>query len=122
MFWINYMLLCAQEGKTPNGLAKELGISSGSVTNWKRGKLPSESSLQKIADHFGLSIWDLLGEKNPDAQTDAGNKKESSSDEMESFVQSNFKKLSFQDRIYVINVIQDRLRNQESQDALEGSD
>ena len=122
MFWINYSLLCAQIDKKPSVVAKELGISSGTVSGWKKGVIPNRSTLQKIADYFGLTIWDLLGEKNPDAQTDAGNKKESSSDEMESFVQSNFKKLSFQDRIYVINVIQDRLQTQESQDAPEGSD
>ena len=72
MFWINYMLLCGQENKTPSGLAKELGISSGTVTGWKNGKIPSESSLNKIADHFGISKWDLLGEKNNPASSKDG--------------------------------------------------
>lgn len=79
MFWTNYTLLCAQEGKSPNALAAELGFSSGSVTNWKSGTIPGKSSLKKIADHFGITIWDLLGEKN--TATENGDGKETG-DEM----------------------------------------
>ena len=122
MFWINYSLLCAQIDKAPSALAKELGISSGTVTGWKRGVIPNQKTLQKIADYFGLTVWDLLGKKNPATDEGDGNKKDSTSNEMETFVKDNFKKLSFQDRIYVINVIQDRLQNQESQDAPQEAD
>ena len=115
------MLLCAQENKTPNGLAKELGISSGTVTNWKNGKLPSESSLQKIADHFGLTIWDLLGTKNPATKSD-GNKVDSVVDERHEFINSIFDQLSFENQIRAANELQSILQSQLTQGDREGSD
>lgn len=63
MFWINYLLLCGKVNKAPTALAKELGITSGTVSGWKNGKIPSQKNLQKIADYFGITVWDLLGEK-----------------------------------------------------------
>lgn len=60
MFWENYLSLCKKENMSPTKLAKSLGISSGTVTGWKNGTIPSEYNLQKIADYFGLSVWDLL--------------------------------------------------------------
>ena len=56
MFWINYLLLCGQVDKTPTGLAKELGISSGAVTSWKNGTIPSATTLKKLAEYFGVTV------------------------------------------------------------------
>ena len=102
MFWINYLLLCGQAEKTPTGLARELGISSGTVTGWKKGKIPSEASLKKIADYFGISIWDLLGDKNPDTPKDDGNKKESLNDELIDYAISLFSQLPIEQKIQII--------------------
>lgn len=60
MFWQNYAALCREQGDSPNGVAKKIGISSGSVTNWKYGVLPHRATLQKIADHFGVPIHSLF--------------------------------------------------------------
>lgn len=63
-FFIRYQELCRQAGKSANGVAKELGIPSGSVTAWKRGTAPRNSSLGKIADYFGVTCDYLLGNTN----------------------------------------------------------
>lgn len=60
MFWDNFVALCNENGTKPNPVAKELGISSGSVTFWKNGKVPHHSTLLKIADYFDVSVDYLL--------------------------------------------------------------
>ena len=67
MFWERLVQLCAERNTKPNPVAKELGISSGSVTNWKNGAVPHSATLKKIADYFGVSTSYLLGvEDDPD--------------------------------------------------------
>lgn len=61
MFWERLVQLCAERNTKPNPVAKELGISSGSVTNWKNGAVPHSATLKKIADYFGVSTSYLLG-------------------------------------------------------------
>ena len=61
MFWNIFYDLCTLHNKKPNPVARELGISSGAVTNWKNGVLPSSSALKKLADYFGVSVDYLLG-------------------------------------------------------------
>ena len=40
MFWDNYYNLCLNNGISPNAAAKEMKISSGAVTEWKKGRVP----------------------------------------------------------------------------------
>ena len=56
MFWENLIELCNKNGKKPNPVAKELGISSGAVTSWKNGTIPSTTTLKKLADYFGVTV------------------------------------------------------------------
>lgn len=64
MFWANFIRLCNSVGKTPNGVASELGIPSGSITAWKngqdQGKRPRDVTLYKIAEYFGVTPEELL--------------------------------------------------------------
>lgn len=67
MFWERFVQLCAERNTKPNPVAKELGISSGAVTNWKNGAVPQSATLKRIADYFGVSTSYLLGiVDNPD--------------------------------------------------------
>lgn len=61
MFWENFVKLCASRNTKPNPVAAKLGISSGSVTKWKNGAKPNDTTLQKIAQYFGVSVDFLLG-------------------------------------------------------------
>lgn len=60
-FWETFSALCSREGTTPNAVAKELGISSGAITWWKKGKMPHKPTLEKIAIYFDVSVDYLLG-------------------------------------------------------------
>lgn len=55
MFWSVFVGLCAQRGVSPNAVAKELSLSSGSVTSWKGGAIPRPTTIKKIADYFAVS-------------------------------------------------------------------
>ena len=59
-FFTNYNQLCKAAGKSANGVAKELGVASGSVTQWKRGSTPRPATIEMIADYFGVTPEELL--------------------------------------------------------------
>lgn len=61
MFWERFVQLCAERNTKPNPVAKELGISSGAVTNWKNGAVPQSATLKRIADYFGTTVAYLTG-------------------------------------------------------------
>lgn len=71
MFWNNYVKMCERVGKTPNAVAAELGLSSGSVTAWKRGRLPRGGTIEIIAKYFGVESTELLGGRTETAPTTA---------------------------------------------------
>ena len=63
MFYDKYVSLCAQKGVTPSAAAKEIGINKAAVSNWKhRRNGPSDITVQKIADYFGVTVDELLTE------------------------------------------------------------
>lgn len=71
MFWENFVNLCNSVGKSPNGIAKDINVSSGAITSWKKGKVPHHSTLLKIANYFNVSVDYLLtGIKEPPADAD----------------------------------------------------
>lgn len=71
MFWNNYVKMCEQAGKTPNAVAAELGLSSGSVTAWKQGRLPRGGTIEIIAKYFGVESSALLSGRTETAPTTA---------------------------------------------------
>lgn len=62
-FFERYAELCKTVGETPNSVAKVIGASSGSVTAWKNGTEPRNTTLSKIADYFSVSTDYLLGKE-----------------------------------------------------------
>lgn len=77
MFWENFVKLCTQNNVKPNPVAAKLGFSSASVTKWKKGTKPNDTTLRKIADYFGVSVDYLLGkeeqkEKAPGTESETG--------------------------------------------------
>lgn len=65
MFYQNLLTLCGQRSTSPTRVVRELGISGGSVTNWKSGAVPHDATLRKIADYFGITVDELLGNEPP---------------------------------------------------------
>lgn len=60
MFYEKYVDLCAGINKTPTGVALDIGISRAAVTNWKKGGVPNDVTLRKIANYFNISVNYLL--------------------------------------------------------------
>ena len=73
MFWDNFIKLCEQINKSPTAVISELGISRGSVTHWKAGKVPHHATLLKIADYFNVTVDYLLGSSAPTQEEIKGN-------------------------------------------------
>ena len=69
MFFDQYEMLCRKAKKSPNGVAKEIGFSSASVTQWKNGAAPREDTLNLICKYFNVEPGYILG-YTPDAQVD----------------------------------------------------
>ena len=61
MFYDNYIRLCNSVNKTPSAVAIEIGISKPSVNRWKNGSYPTDATMQKIANYFGVKIDELKG-------------------------------------------------------------
>lgn len=63
MFYDKYVALCAKQGITLSAAAKEIGINKAAVSNWKHRKNgPSDVTVQKIADYFGVPVSELTEE------------------------------------------------------------
>ena len=63
VFYDNFVALCAANLKSPSAVGRELGIDKSTVSCWKRRKAkPSDVNAKKIADYFGVSVEDLMGE------------------------------------------------------------
>ena len=60
IFWRNYTRLCEARWESPCAVASELGITSASVTGWKKGTMPRTGTLKKIAEHFSVALQDLV--------------------------------------------------------------
>jgi transcriptional regulator with XRE-family HTH domain len=60
MFWNNFVALCNQSNTSPTAVANVLGIAIGSITKWKNGSAPRDTTLKKIADYFGVSPDSLV--------------------------------------------------------------
>lgn len=63
MFYDNFVALCASANKTPAYVGRELGIDKSTISCWKARKTkPSDVNAKKIADYFGVSVEELMGE------------------------------------------------------------
>lgn len=62
MFWDRFYHLCTMNNKKPTPVGKEIGVSSGIISTWKKeGYCPSGEMLIKIAEYFNCSIDYLVG-------------------------------------------------------------
>lgn len=75
MFWNNLNTLCAKQGISIAKLCSELNLSNSISTKWKKGTLPNNSTLKKIADYFGVSVDYLLGKESSNTDLPEQDKK-----------------------------------------------
>ena len=63
MFYDNFIQLCASVGKSPSAVVLEIGLKRPAVTHWKNGRSnPTDITLQKIANYFGVTVEELLAD------------------------------------------------------------
>lgn len=65
MFWERFYHLCEMNNKKPTPVGKEIGVSSGIISTWKKeGYCPSGEMLIKISNYFNCSIDYLVGKSS----------------------------------------------------------
>lgn len=56
MFYKKYIELCNSKGLAPSYVGLQIGVTKATVSGWKKGSLPRDTQLQKIADYFGVPV------------------------------------------------------------------
>jgi transcriptional regulator with XRE-family HTH domain len=57
MYYENFEKLCKENKTNPSQVSKATGISTATLTSWKKGVYtPKQDKLQLIADHFKVSV------------------------------------------------------------------
>lgn len=72
IFYENYLKLCAARQESPTAVSKKIGLSNAAATGWKKGKKPSEVTLEKLAVYFGVAREDLTGEEQKEKLAPGG--------------------------------------------------
>lgn len=62
-FYKKYCELCAQKNVSASFVASAIGLSNAAATGWKKGKQPSDVTLAKLSDYFGVPVSELTGEQ-----------------------------------------------------------
>ena len=70
-FYNRYTEMCAKCGFSPSGAASAIGLSNAAANGWKKGKVPSDVNLVKLANLFNCTVEDLTGKKEK-TTTEAG--------------------------------------------------
>ena len=67
MFYDNFLKLCNQKKIAPSAALQNAGIDKSAGTRWKNGHTPTDATLQKLVDYFGVSKTELLQENSSPA-------------------------------------------------------
>lgn len=76
MFWDNYKKLCDDNSIAPTAAGVAVGVTNAAVSKWKKGTVPNGATLHKIADYFGVSVAQLLGEDETAVREEAEQNRE----------------------------------------------
>lgn len=60
MFYDVFIFLCNKKKISPNKALTDCGISRTSKVKWRDGAIPNGTTLQKLADYFGVTTDRLL--------------------------------------------------------------
>ena len=61
MFLDRFKELCSKKGVSAYRACTDIGLNRSSVAKWKNGSIPNGSTLNRLADYFGVSVDYLLG-------------------------------------------------------------
>ena len=108
------------KGLNQDQLAEIVGVSASAISQYENGhKTPSFETALKLAEALDCELADLVSERenvipgeNKKAATNDGD-----GDELNEYANSIFRKLSIEDRIYLIGQMQEKLRTRSNPDA-----
>ena len=63
----NIRLLCRDKGRKISELETELGFPRSSIAKWNEN-IPSVLKVKKVADYFGVTMEELLSQKEPEKE------------------------------------------------------
>ena len=108
MFWNIFYALCESHGTTPNAVC-----SNATATHWKNGTIPRGDILLNIADYFNCSVDYLLGRTNQSHVINENNyiNEIEQHDELLAEFAIAFKSLNLSDKIDIMNIIHEKLKN-----------
>ena len=93
-FTNNFNYALEQREYSAYRFAKIIGVNGQSVANWKAGTvIPHPKTRQKIAEHFGITLAELDGDKLPVLPKE-GIKKETSGQKAEGLIPYDDKELN----------------------------
>lgn len=72
MFFENFDRYCKRNGKTNSEVAAAIGLDPSSCTGWRKGSIPRNGTLKKLADYFGVTVDDLLADNKKEPAGDGG--------------------------------------------------
>lgn len=61
MFKKNFEQLCTNRNIAPTKVCQDIGLSNAAYSCWKENSIPRTTTLNKIANYFGVTVNDLLG-------------------------------------------------------------
>lgn len=61
MLYENIIRLCKERNISIARLEKECGFGNATIRGWSVSS-PSIANVQKVAEHFGITVGDLIGE------------------------------------------------------------
>lgn len=64
MFYERFCHICEEKGLKPTRVVTDLHLSSGNMTNWKRGRVPKTEVAIRIAEYLGVSVDYLLANES----------------------------------------------------------
>ena len=65
MYYTQLKKLCTLNNTSPTAVTEFLGMSRGSMSNWKKGTTPNGDIIVRFAEHFNVSTdYFLLGKEN----------------------------------------------------------
>ncbi|MBQ7547242.1 MAG: helix-turn-helix transcriptional regulator [Clostridia bacterium] len=63
MFYERLQVLCHERKLSVSAALQIMGVSSGNITHWRKGRLPKGKTLRRMAQFFDVPVDFLIGSK-----------------------------------------------------------
>lgn len=107
-FWSKFTELCEMSGKTPTGVVRAVGLSSGNPSAWRAGRVPGMVVINKLAAYFGVAPAYFVGMEGEKEKSPAPEGAELS--EEETMLLEAFRSLSASERALILRQVSGLVR------------